>query len=65
LNVPIRRVVFEVSGQSRVAVIGIRLIDKALTIASLMTAARPLMAVAVLACDPRSCAGRGTNEGVL
>jgi hypothetical protein len=42
LNVPIRPVVSEVNGQCRAAVTGPGLIDKTLTIRSLMTAARPV-----------------------
>jgi hypothetical protein len=38
LNVPMRRTVFGVSGQCCVAVIGLKPIDRALTITSVMTA---------------------------
>jgi hypothetical protein len=64
LNVPITRTVFGVSGHCRVAVIGLKPIDRALTITRLMTVAMSANGAA-LACYSRFCAGRGTNKGVL
>jgi hypothetical protein len=63
LNVLITRTVPGVSGQCRTAVIGLKPIDRALTITSLMTAAMSVNGAALARYT--IARRRGTNEGVL
>ena len=63
LNVLITRTVPGVSGQCRIAVIGLKPIDRALTITSLMTAATSVNGAALARYT--IARRRGTNEGVL